>query len=313
MKCLCCYEPLQKEEQNVLHRECSLRVFGTETTPTISLDKQGTINALTHQLAQGRGLTGVQAKFSAALQRDHKRLTLSSALYGYIVKPQTEQYSHLPEIEALSMQLAEVWNLPVAPSSLLYTEQGELVYVSKRVDRLENMGKVRQEDMGQVLGNITENKYKSSHEKIGKAILANCHNPRLDGLQYFNSVLFAFIIGNNDAHLKNFSLSKFNNQWTLTPLYDQVAVRLAVPETQDNEDLALTMNGRKRKIAWRDFQALARTLQITPQLAEAQLRRAQKLVPKMSNCISNSFLTNTQQVDFLQLIETRLSRLNPKP
>lgn len=310
MKCLKCYLPTDGPDET-MHANCARAVFGTADVPRLSLPPDSIEDRAREQLRAGRGLTGVQRKFSADLDRADKRIILGDVMSGYLIKPQTPDYPNLPEIEALTMRLAELANLDVAPSTLLRTDEGELVYVTRRVDRLDDGTALRQEDMAQLTDRLTEDKYRGSHEQVGKAIKQYCTIPRLEQVKYFRSVLFCYLTGNNDAHLKNWSLTRqLDGKWALTPLYDQVAVRLVLSEKLDPEELALPLLGRRSKFTLDNFLAFAKTLELPEVVARAQIKVLLDVVSEWQYCIANSFLSMEMKEDFLELVEGQVVRID---
>ncbi len=293
-----------------MHEACAEEVFGTSAMPRLSLPPDAAEEIARSQLRTGRGLTGVQRKFSGNLDQTDRRILLSDVLSGYLIKPQTPDYPNLPELEAVTMRLAELVNLDVAPSTLLRTEQGELVYVTRRVDRTADNYALRQEDMAQITERLTEDKYRGSHEQIGKAIQTYCTTPRVELVKYFRAVAFCFTTGNNDAHLKNWSLTRQRTgKWTMTPLYDQVAVRVVLPAKQDPEELALPLDGRKRKLTPANFAAFAKTIGLPEAVAMAQVRVLSKAVDAWEACIRGSYLPEGLQGVFVEIVRERMRRL----
>ena len=312
MRCLKCYRLLEAGQVD-LHEACARSVFGTGTAPALSIPAGAQEDIARKQLGAGRGLTGVQRKFSADLDPADRRIVLSELLSGYLVKPQTPDYPNLPEVEALTMRLAELTHLDVAPSTLLRTEQGELAYITRRVDRTTDGYPLRQEDMAQITERLTEDKYRGSHEQIGRAIDTYCTSPRVELVKYFRAVAFCFVTGNNDAHLKNWSLTKqANGKWTTTPLYDQVAVRVVLSARQDPEELALPLAGRKRKLTRANFLAFAKTLGLPQTVATAQLKLLAKSVDAFEESIRSSYLPTTMRDRFVAVIHERIGRLVEK-
>ena len=104
---------------------------------------------------------------------------------------------------------------------------GELSYITKRIDRTEAGEKIHMIDMFQ----ITEafDKYKSSMEKIGAALNDYSTNTLLDKVFYFELTLFSFLTGNNDMHLKNFSMIEKPSGWVLAPAYDLLNASILNP------------------------------------------------------------------------------------
>ncbi len=145
------------------------------------------------------------------------------------------------------MHLAEIAKIRVVPHSLIRFEDGELCYITRRIDRTNEGGKLAMEDMCQLSEKLTEQKYKGSYEQIAKLVLRYSSAPKLDLVNFWEQVVFSWITGNADMHLKNFSLySPQQEVYTLTPAYDMLSTALVMPE--DTEELALTLNGKKRKL-----------------------------------------------------------------
>ncbi len=196
-------------------------------------------------------VTGVQPKLSLDLE-PAKQTTLPQrftivGLWGtYILKPPTKQYPYLPEVEDVTMHLASLSKIKTVPHSLIRLQNGSLAYLTKRIDRNKSE-KIHMEDMCQLTERLTEHKYDGSYEQIAKAILKFSANPVLDVINFYEQVVFSFLTGNADMHLKNFSLIKDPLLgYSLAPAYDMVATALVNPS--DKEELALTLNGKKRKL-----------------------------------------------------------------
>ncbi len=155
-------------------------------------------------------LTGVQAKLSLDLENNGdnssrtKRFTIVGLWGKYILKPQSDHYKHLPELEDLTMHLAELAKINVVPHSLIRFAGGELCYITRRIDRTATGEKLPMEDMCQLTEHLTEHKYKGSYEQIAKTIGKYSSAPKLDLVNYWEQVVFSWITGNSDMHLKNF-------------------------------------------------------------------------------------------------------------
>jgi len=258
-KCLFCYRPVETEEY---HPACLKKFFGTTQVPLLELDQEK-LNKLAQITVNERlALTGVQPKISLSLNgnKGNKRLTLVGLWGDYILKPQSRDFAFMPEVEDLTMHLAALFKIGTAEHTLIRTSTGELAYITKRFDRV-NGKKIHVEDLCQLSELLTEQKYKSSYERVGKIIKKYATNSGLDVITYFRLVLFSFLTGNNDMHLKNFSLMHKDKGIFFSPAYDLLNVNLIYPA--DKEDLALTLGGRKRKIKRSDFDQFAFSLGIT--------------------------------------------------
>ena len=249
-RCLHCYEPLPVDA-NDFHPWCSQLFFGTLAPPLLDLGKDQLQELANQIVSKSIAVTGVQPKLSLDIVKTpgdpkQSRLTIVGLWGGFILKPPTREFPHLPENEDCSMHLAEHFALPTAAHSLIRLQSVELAYITKRFDRIKRT-KLAMEDMCQLTETLTENKYRSSMEKIGKTIDQYSTFPGNDCHVFFETALFSFLIGNADMHLKNFALlTRNSDEITLSPTYDQVSTHLAMPD--DKEEMALTLNGRKRKL-----------------------------------------------------------------
>ncbi len=306
-KCLFCYNELNSEED--FHSACSLKFFGTNVAPKLNY----TIDEM-EELAQNiveNSITvpGVQPKLSLGfikdvLQNENKgRLTVVGALGGnYILKPQNKTFPEMPENEHLTMKMAEIFGISIVPSSLIRLKSGELSYITKRIDRKENGEKIHMQDMFQ----ITEafDKYRSSLEKIAKAISEYSSNTLLDILRFYEVILFSYITGNNDMHLKNFSLIRNNEDWEFSPAYDLLNVHLHLPE--DKEETALTLAGKKSRLTKKDFIQLGLKFNLSEKQISNSFKRLKKGEKKMLALIEKSFLTPKNQEEYKVMIIIRL-------
>jgi serine/threonine-protein kinase HipA len=292
--CCFCYQPVPAEE-GAYHRQCCQRFFGIGHIPALDLDTHGLQEVALQTAKQQIALTGVQPKLSAQLTPEKARLTLVGLWGEYILKPQSSLYPQMPECEDLTMHLAKLMGISTCDHALIPTTQGEWVYIARRFDRSPT-GAIHVEDLCQLSNLPTERKYKSSHEKVGKLILKHCTNKGLDALAYFERVVFSFMTGNNDMHLKNFSLVHGAGTIYLSPAYDLLNVRILHPE--DTEELALTLNGKKNRLKWDDFRSLATQLQISPKVVERLLASYAAQEAAVQALIARSFLSAPLQAAY---------------
>jgi serine/threonine-protein kinase HipA len=255
---------------------------------------------------------GVQAKLSLSILKDAlnktaDRLTVVGALGGaYILKPPAKQYPEMPGNEHVTMRIAEAFGIRVVPSSLIRLASGELAYITKRIDRTEKGKKIHLLDMFQ----ITEafDKYRSSMEKVGKAIGLYSGNTLLDKVFFFELSVFCFLTGNNDMHLKNFSMIEGSSGWMLAPAYDLLNVAIVNPE--DNEELALTLEGKRRHLNREHFERFGHGLGLNEKQIRSVFKRMIKNRPKAEALIGRSFLSDTMKKKYLHLLETRYRQLD---
>ena len=305
-KCLYCYKELETGID--YHEHCSKKFFGTTEAPILGYSL-AEISELAKDVIERRiSVPGVQAKLSLALSEktandSQTRLTVVGALGGrYIFKPATVQYPYMPENEHLTMRLAELFEIPVVTSSLIRLKSGELSYITKRKDRTTKGEKIHMLDMFQILE--AYDKYKGSMEKVGKAVLTYSSNTLLDARNLFEITVFCFLVGNNDMHLKNFSLIQTNHGWCLAPAYDLLNVAILMPE--DTEELALTLAGKKRKLTKQIFIDFAVFLQLNEKQISHVFSSIEAKNKKAIELIHQSFLPAEIQEKYIQLFEERL-------
>jgi len=308
-RCLYCYEPV--EISHDFHEKCSKEFFGTPTPPVIEYSLDQMDELAKKVVERSVAVPGVQAKLSMSLVKEAKgksepRLTVIGALGGqYIFKPPSERFPEMPENEHVSMRIAEVFGIRVEPSSLIRLASGELSYITKRVDRTETGEKIHMIDMFQ----ITEafDKYKSSLEKVGKALDSYSDNTLLDKIFYFELTLFSFLSGNNDMHLKNFSMIQSPSGWVFSPAYDLLNVSILNPD--DKEELALTLSGKKKKLKQEHFVQLGKGLGLTEKQIIVAFKRMERNTPKAIECLDRSFLSDDMKIAYKKLLEERYNQL----
>ncbi len=309
--CLHCYKPL-KDGQTDYHPACARKFFGTREAPSLPYVRSQ-LGDLARQVVRSQStLTGVQAKLSLDIDKGGRnqpdRFTIVGLWGRFILKPQTGTYRALPELEDLTMHLAEVVKINVVPHSLIRFSDGELCYITRRVDRTETGAKVLMEDMCQLTERLTEYKYKGSYEQIAKAIKKYSSAPKLDLVNFWEVVVFSWITGNADMHLKNFSL--YNNMgtgYTLTPAYDMVATALIMPD--DPEELALTLNGKKRKLRRSDFIKSITASGIDEKVIDNMAKRFSRAITKWFEIIDRSFVPDDMKKQYKNLILRRIVML----
>lgn len=309
--CLFCYLPLAENEQD-FHGSCSKKIFGQPTPPAFPYSEED-LEPLAQKVIQSQtAVTGVQAKLSLHITGDdkqgiEKRFTIVGLWGGYILKPPTTLYPQLPEVEDVTMHLAQLAKIKTAPHSLIRLRSGNLAYLTKRIDRTKN-GKLPMEDMCQLTDRLTEDKYHGSYEQIGKAIQKYSVNPGLDLINFFELVLFSFLTGNEDMHLKNFSLLEQPGMgMILSPAYDLVNTALVNPA--DEEDMALTLNGRKKKLKKQDFVSAMNTLNVDEKQQKNIFNKMVKASPQWQELIDRSFMSDAYKSQYRTILTERMNRL----
>lgn len=311
MRCLFCYKDL-KEGQIDYHPACARKFFGTKEAPKLPYIR-AQLGDLARKVVRAQTtLTGVQAKLSLDINRGGRnepdRFTIVGLWGRFILKPQTNSYRALPELEDLTMHLAEAAKISIVPHSLIRFSDGELCYITRRIDRLDDGNKVPMEDMCQLTERLTEYKYKGSYEQIAKAIRRYSSAPQLDVVNFWEVVVFSWLTGNADMHLKNFSLyNPMHDGYTLTPAYDMLATTLVMPE--DPEELALTLNGKKRKLRKADFIKSITASGVDEKVIDNMARRFGRVLPKWFELIDRSFLPEDLCRAYKNLILRRMIML----
>ena len=309
-KCLYCYRPLEKGETD-FHHKCAKKFFGTEEVPVLDYTCEDLEKLAIQVIKDQTSLTGVQPKLSLHLNKyeGSQRLTIVGLWGSFICKPQTAQFKQMPETEDLTMHLAESAKIDVVPHTLMRMADNSLCYLTKRIDRSGTGEKVAMEDMCQLTERQTEHKYKSSYERIAKAIVQYSSMPKMDVTNFFEVILFSWITGNNDMHLKNFSLYEpIDGIIRLTPAYDMLNAVILNPK--DDEELALTLNGKKKKLNRQDFILSGMTMGVGQKTIERLILKYVKLLPEMAEVIDRSFLNDEFKDKYYRVIHERIGRLN---
>ena len=309
-KCLYCYKPLENGETD-FHKGCARKFFESTVVPILPYTRSNIKELAREIVSASTTVTGVQAKLSLDIARgksgESQRFTIVGLWGRFILKPQTEFYPHLPELEDVTMHMAESAGIKTVPHTLIRFADGELCYLTRRVDRTKRGAKIAMEDMCQLSGRLTEDKYKGSYERIAKLIREYSNAPLLDVSDFWQVVLFSWITGNADMHLKNFSLFNPSGYYQLTPAYDLLSTALVMPE--DPEELALTLNGRKRKITRHDFETAMIGSGLNDKVVANIFKRFEKSVSKWHEIIGISFLPDDMKSAYKTKIDDMMSRL----
>jgi serine/threonine-protein kinase HipA len=306
-RCLYCYKLLNAGEID-FHQGCSNKMFGKKLPPVLDYSEDQMLELGKKVIKRQSAVTGVQPKLSVEIEKmnhmDHPdRFTIVGLWRAYILKPPSTQFPELPELEDLTLHLAELAGIKTVPHSLIRLKSGTLAYITKRVDR-DARGKIHMEDMCQLTERMTEHKYQGSYEQIGKAIIRYSENPLLDIVNFFEQVVFSFLTGNADMHLKNFSLiDRPGLGYTLCPAYDMVPSNLIVKD--DPEELALNLNGKKRKLKKDDFIEAMNRFDIDNKSIENIFRKFEDTMAKWEEFIPISFLSEEMKKGFWELIRDR--------
>lgn len=266
------------------------------------------------RLASKLSIQGVQPKVSVMLDVKQQSFLIAERGGTYILKPQNTLWPNLPENEDLTMRLAAFFGIEVPLHGMIYCKDGSLSYWIRRFDRPSlknpNKQKLSVEDFAQLSQEDRQTKYNSSMEKVAKIVKQFCTFPLIENEKLFRLILFNFVVGNEDMHLKNFSLITKGHHVYLSPAYDLLNTTLAMG-IATQEEMALTLNGKKNKFKREDFieNYGQKTLNLPMLLIQKNLKALEFILPKWVDLIRQSFLSSEQQEDYIQLIHERIKRL----
>ena len=318
-RCLCCNKALNTTSSNSVqsvfgwHASCIKSFFDTDIFPDIEISKEVLNQLAIESTTKGLTVTGVQKKLSLHLSKDAQpRLTLVNYPTGYILKPQTEEYDALPEMEYLVMKMAEISGINTVPYALvrISSQDNSFAYITKRIDRMNNQI-LAMEDFCQLDERLTEDKYRGSYERCAKLIGKYSSRNGLNLSELFLRIVFSFAVGNSDMHLKNFSLieaSEGSENYILSPAYDMLSTNVVIPS--DHEQLALTLNGKKQNIRRKDFFAFAETIGLASKAAEKIIQKIVNLKDKYIAMCQESYMPESMKESLIKLIEERISTLS---
>ena len=310
-KCLYCYQELETGLKD-FHPACAKKFFGKAEVPILPYSRDN-INDLARESVLSRiAVTGVQSKLSMDVNKGGKdepdRMTIVGLWGRYILKPKSDEFPWLPEVEDLTMHLAEIAKIDVVPHTLIRFNDGEMAYLTRRIDRDNHGKKYLMEDFCQISERITDDKYKSSYEKIAKLIKFHSSAPMLDLVNFWEVVVFSWITGNSDMHLKNFSLiSKTPENYVLSQAYDLLNIHLVFPE--DEEELALTLDGRKKHLNKQNFVRAIASSGLAEKVIENIFSKFINVAQKWYDYIDISFLPEELKEKYKEEIEEHLDKL----
>lgn len=312
-KCLYCYQELE-EGQVDFHPGCARKFFGSEKAPILPYTRDNMSELARQVIRTSASVTGVQAKMSLDVNRGGKNEPAkftNVGLWGkYIFKPQSAKYPCLPELEDLTMKMAEAAHIRTARHTLIRLADGELGYLTLRMDRGRKGEKISMLDMCQLTNRLTEHKYYGTYQQLAETIKKYSSAPMLDVQRFWEVVLFSWITGNSDMHCKNFSLlDSGNEEYVLSPAYDLLAVLLADP--QDTEEMAMTFSvgGDKNGFDRNTFITAFTQSGIPAAVADKIIERMKTYLPKWKELIAQSFLPDKLKADYHLLLSKRIELL----
>ncbi len=252
--------------------------------------------------AKKLSIQGVQPKLSATISVVEQEFKIVDQFGTYIIKPQNDLFPELPQNEDVTMRMAKVFGLDVPFHGMIYAKDGSLSYFIKRFDRYGKGKKLATEDFAQLTGNTRDTKYRFTMEKLVPVIDEFCSFPAIEKADFFKRILFCYVTGNEDMHLKNFSLITKNGKTTLTPIYDFLNSSIVIKNPE--EEIALTLKGKKSNLKASDFMDYYAKdrLQLNEKTIATILEQLQKATPKWKELLEISFLSDEMKEKYLGLL-----------
>ena len=315
MICLCCGKEIRTKEssKNGWHDRCIRSFFNTDNLPELDVSEKIIEEMALANIDKRLTVAGVQKKISLHLSGDNGyKLTVVDYPTGYILKPQTKEYDFLPEYEQLSMLMADATGIRTVPHALIKTGKS-YSYITRRIDRKivkNNIEKYAMEDFCQLAEKLAIDKYKGSYEQCGKIIKSYSSIVGFDLSELFIRLVFSYVIGNSDMHLKNFSLIETNpgsREYRLSGAYDMLPVNIVLPE--DDEEMALMLNGKKKNLRKKDFIALADNYGLNEKTANKLIDSVCSKVNTYNRLCDESLLNDEGKKKIKNLIEHRIGVL----
>lgn len=315
IRCLCCNKeitgPTEYESQTQWHEKCIKSFFGVRQLPELECTDEELERLANLTVNKGLTVPGVQKKLSLHLSTEDKvaRLTIVDYPAGYILKPPSDDFAYLPEAEYMVMKMAEAAKIKVVPNALLHTKNG-YSYITKRIDR-EDGALFAMEDFCQLSGRLTEDKYRGSYENCVKVIKKYSENVGIDVTEFYYRLLFCFLTGNSDMHLKNFSLIEDrpgSRIFGLSAAYDLLPVNIIMPA--DTEQTALTLNGKKKNIRRKDFLAAADSMGITEKTAKGLITQILRYTDEFTRIADDAYIPQEMKEAFKNLMAARIDAVS---
>lgn len=306
--CMCCGKIIKTNTESSWHKSCSLDFFSSPVPPLLDFSQKEIEEYAFSELGNKISVPGAQKKISLGLyNHSHsKKVTLVDYPKGYILKFSPTPSSYFCEYEQLGMLMLEKAKLPVVKHGLIRLKDWQIAYITKRIDReITSLGakKFPMEDFCQIEGKLTEYKYNGSYEKIGKLINKFSICPELDRIVFFKSIFLFYLIGNTDMHLKNFSLIDQGGGYRLAPFYDVLPVMMLVKQN----DMALTINGKQKKITKNDFFNFGKTIGIENWLASKLIGSVVESIKNSGPLIDSSYIPEEEKSRFKQFLNERIA------
>ncbi len=256
-------------------------------------------------------IQGVQPKLSVSFSKKDISFKIVERGGRYILKPQNPSFKSLPENEDVTMKMAKASGIRTPLHGLIYCKGGGLSYFIRRFDRVGHNRTLPVEDFAQLCEETRETKYNSSMENVQKVIKKFCTFPAVENIELFKRTLFSYLVGNEDMHLKNFSLITTEEGITkLSPAYDLVSSILVLKNSR--EELALPIRGKKRRLKRNDLidYFAVKYMNIPEKVIASTLKDFAEVVPFWQKLIKKSFLPKEYKSTYKEIIDKRLKNLD---
>lgn len=259
--------------------------------------------------ASKMSIQGVQPKLSAILNIKDGRFGIVDKNGKYILKPPHHLFRELPQNEDLTMRLAASIGIEVPLHGMVYSKDHSLTYFIKRFDRKGHKDKIAVEDFAQLAGMSRDTKYNYSMEKLVKLIDDYCTFPAIEKAKLFKLVLFNFLIGNEDMHLKNYSIIVRNGKVELSPAYDLLNSTIVLKG--DVEEIALSLKGKKSKLNRNILVSYfgKDRCNLTDKVVDRTFDSIQKVISSWFDLIEISFLSEEMREKYRNLLQNRMNIL----
>lgn len=306
-KCLICTKPVSGNVP--YHSKCVNTLFDSGQIPSLDY-RLGDLAALAKKSVRQRiTVPGIQTKLSLEIQRkagEADKLTIVGLWGRYILKPPSNRWPELPENEHCTMMMADAAGIETVPYGLIHLASGERSYITRRIDRSDDGHKYAMEDMCQLTGRLSEDKYKGSHEQIAAVIKQYSANPLFDLTRFFELVFFSWLTGNADMHLKNFSLFKDPELgWKLAPAYDLLSTRLVIPAEKDPDELSLTIQGKRSNFSLDTFKSFGKHIGLNKKQVANILGRLAARQEAFAEIVEASFLSEEMKEVYHRILDER--------
>jgi len=309
----------------ITYEECGTNLYSRTglrlLSPTLSHLNDFPYNAATQRLeaiihAAKMSIQGVQPKLIVTLNVKAGQFEIVDRGGRYIIKPQHEHFPELPENEAVTMHMAEQAGIEVPVHGLIHCQDGSMSYFIRRFDRAGHGRKLATEDFAQLSNLDRETKYSSSMEHVMEVIERYSTFPVIEKVKLLKRCLFNYLVGNEDMHLKNFSLITRDNKVELAPAYDFLSTTVAYlaigKKNTDLEETALPIRGIKKKLTralWIDYFARER-LQLNDHIIADALHELGAALPEWRKLLDICYLSDSQKQLYHDLLTHRSQQLD---